>query len=88
MGRAKVTGTVWPAELCTHHSLSTVKASAMGSTSAVSAGCQGVADKGGARTRTESLFLGLVRLPQRVLWLLARVWGMGDFVLVAPFWES
>lgn len=32
--RAKVTGTIWPAVLCTHHSLPTVKASAVGGTSA------------------------------------------------------
>lgn len=36
-----------------------------------------VAEEGRAGTGTQSLLLGLVRLHQRPLWLVARVWGHG-----------
>lgn len=69
MRKAKVTGTIWPAELCTHHGLPMFKVSVLGGSSTVPAGRQGASEAGGAGTQTESLFLGLVRLPQRPLWL-------------------
>lgn len=90
MSRAKVTGPIWPSgrQGCRHTTvyprsrpLPVGGASARG-TATASAGCQGVAEEGGAGTQeggagtgTEALFLGL-GLPQRALGLMARLQGI------------